>query len=393
MPVDAGLLVLTSKILLSLDIMWPIPKVPEKSTIASLSYKRWGIVLISILMVCSVFGFSLWGTEAYTKIVFFLLLPAFFIWLCIFGAALNRYEQSRSALSAWKEETDRTKALWQHWSRQQLSVVGNVILTPEDKGVESLLGPLSDIPAYPDKVRPLSHSWGSLRVLSDMIDKQLEQQYPGYRKYLHTVYVLQPSGWDKNNVSQIILSQWDLLPEVSYSVECIEKFHDNVNFDGLILVLSFQCWLSGIPKQSSEMVSAQLISSPIFSRQHAVPVLAGLGRVMPMDNDNIEKDLEMFFEYNRIDKRDLRHVWLSGIPADVTSKLMQYADRYQWKLSVKHPFYLIDFSFGPPGEMAFPVSLALLVDAAQKTEANQLLIIQASPQSRLLCLITRKHYL
>lgn len=390
---DAESLVLTSKILLSLDIMWPIPKVPEKSTIASLSYKRWGIVLISILMVCSVFGFSLWGTEAYTKIVFFLLLPEFFIWLCIFGAALNRYEQSRSALSAWKEETDRTKALWQHWSRQQLSVVGNVILTPEDKGVESLLGPLSDIPAYPDKVRPLSHSWGSLRVLSDMIDKQLEQQYPGYRKYLHTVYVLQPSGWDKNNVSQIILSQWDLLPEVSYSVECIEKFHDNVNFDGLILVLSFQCWLSGIPKQSSEMVSAQLISSPIFSRQHAVPVLAGLGRVMPMDNDNIEKDLEMFFEYNRIDKRDLRHVWLSGIPADVTSKLMQYADRYQWKLSVKHPFYLIDFSFGPPGEMAFPVSLALLVDAAQKTEANQLLIIQASPQSRLLCLITRKHYL
>lgn len=390
---DAESLVLTSKILLSLNIMWPIPKVPEKSTIASLSYKRWGIVLISILMVCSVFGFSLWGTEAYTKIVFFLLLPAFFIWLCIFGAALNRYEQSRSALSAWKEETDRTKALWQHWSRQQLSVVGNVILTPEDKGVESLLGPLSDIPAYPDKVRPLSHSWGSLRVLSDMIDKQLEQQYPGYRKYLHTVYVLQPSGWDKNNVSQIILSQWDLLPEVSYSVECIEKFHDNVNFDGLILVLSFQCWLSGIPKQSSEMVSAQLISSPIFSRQHAVPVLAGLGRVMPMDNDNIEKDLEMFFEYNRIDKRDLRHVWLSGIPADVTSKLMQYADRYQWKLSVKHPFYLIDFSFGPPGEMAFPVSLALLVDAAQKTEANQLLIIQASPQSRLLCLITRKHYL
>lgn len=390
---DAESLVLTSKILLSLNIMWPIPKVPEKSTIASLSYKRWGIVLISILMVCSVFGFSLWGTEAYTKIVFFLLLPEFFIWLCIFGAALNRYEQSRSALSAWKEETDRTKALWQHWSRQQLSVVGNVILTPEDKGVESLLGPLSDIPAYPDKVRPLSHSWGSLRVLSDMIDKQLEQQYPGYRKYLHTVYVLQPSGWDKNNVSQIILSQWDLLPEVSYSVECIEKFHDNVNFDGLILVLSFQCWLSGIPKQSSEMVSAQLISSPIFSRQHAVPVLAGLGRVMPMDNDNIEKDLEMFFEYNRIDKRDLRHVWLSGIPADVTSKLMQYADRYQWKLSVKHPFYLIDFSFGPPGEMAFPVSLALLVDAAQKTEANQLLIIQASPQSRLLCLITRKHYL
>lgn len=373
--------------------MWPIPEVPEKSTIASLSYKRWGIVLISMLMVCSVLGFSLWGTEAYKKIVFLLLLPAFFIWLCLFGAALNRYEQSRIALSAWKEETDRTKAFWQHWSRQQLSVVGNVILTPEEKGAASFLGPLSDIPAYPDKVRSLSHSWGSLRVLSDMIDQQLEQQYPGYRQYLHTIYVLQPSGWDKKSVSQIILSQWDLLPEVNCSVECIGKFHDNVNFDGLILILSFQCWLTGIPKQSSEMVSAQLISSSFFSRRHAVPVLAALGRVMPVENDNLEKDLEMLFEYNRIDKRDLRHVWLSGIPAEVTSKLMQYADRCQWKLPEKHPFYLIDFSFGPPGEMIFPVSLALLVDAAQKTEANQLLIIQASPQSRLLCLITRKLYL
>jgi len=226
-----------------------------------------------------------------------------------------------------------------------------------------------------------------------MIDKQLEQQYPGYRQYLHTIYVLQPSGWDKKSVSQIILSQWDLLPEVNCSVECIGKFHDNVNFDGLILVLSFQCWLTGIPKQSSEMVSAQLISSSFFSRRHAVPVLAALGRVMPVENDNLEKDLEMLFEYNRIDKRDLHHVWLSGIPAEVTSKLMQYADRCQWKIPAKHPFYLIDFSFGPPGEMIFPVSLALLVDAAQKTEANQLLIIQASPQSRLLCLITRKLYL
>ena len=373
--------------------MWPIPKIPEESTIPSLSYKRWGVALISMLIACSVLGFSLWGGEAYKKVVFLLLFPAFFIWLCLFGAVLNRYEQSSIALFAWKEETNRTKALWQHWSRQQLSVVGNVILTPEEKGAESFLGPLSDIPAYPDKVRSLSHSWGTLRVLSDMIDKQLEQQYPGYRKYLHTIYVLQPSGWDKNNVSQIILSQWDLLPEVNYSVECIEKFHDKVNFDGLILVLSFQCWLTGIPKQSSEMVSAQLISSPMFSSRHAVPVLAGLGRVMPLDNGNLEKDLEMLFEYNRIDKRDLRHVWLSGIPTEITSKLMQYADRYQWKLPAKHPFYLIDFSFGPPGEMAFPVSLALLVDAAQKTEANQLLIIQASPHSRLLCLITRKLYL
>lgn len=373
--------------------MWSIPKVPEKSTIASLSYKRWGIVLISMLMVFSVLGFSLWGAEAYKKVALLLLLPAFFIWLCLFGAVLNRYEQSRIAYSAWKEETDRTKTLWQHWSRQQLSVVGNVLLTPEEKGAASFLGPLSDVPAYPDKARPLSHTWGSLRVLSDMIDKQLEQQYPGYRKYLHTIYVLQPSGWDKKNVSQIILSQWDLIPEVNCSVECIKELHDNVNSDGLILVLSLQCWLTGFPKQASEMVSAQLISSSIFSSRHALPVLAGLGRVMPVENENIEKDLEMLFEYNRIDKSDLCHVWLSGIPAEVTSKIIQYADRCQWKLPVKHPFYLIDFSFGPPGEMVFPVSLALLVDAAQKTEANQLLIVQASPQSRLLCLITRELYL
>lgn len=54
--------------------MWPIPKVPEKSTIANLSYKRWGIVLISMLIVCAALGFSFWGAEEYKKIGFFLLL-------------------------------------------------------------------------------------------------------------------------------------------------------------------------------------------------------------------------------------------------------------------------------------------------------------------------------
>jgi hypothetical protein len=373
--------------------MWPIPEIPEQRTFACFSYRRWCIVLISMIMVSVVLGLSLWGAEDYKKVMLLLLLPMFFIWLCLFGAALNRYEQSNIALSAWKDESDRTKALWQHWSRQQLSVNGNVILTPEDKGVESLLGPLPDIPAYPDKIRPLSYLWESLSFLSGIIDKQLEQQCPGYRKYLHTIYVLQPSDWDRKTVCQAILSQWDLLPEVSHSVGCIEKFYGDVNFDGLILVLSLQCWLPGMPKQASEMVSAQLISSSTFSRRHAVPVLAGLGRVMPVDKALIEEDLNMLFEYNRIDLRDLHHVWLSGISADISAKLMQYADRHKWRLPEKRPFYLIDFSFGPPGEMTFPVSLALLVDAAQKTEANQLLISQESPHSSLLCLITRKLYL
>ena len=42
---------------------------------------------------------------------------------------------------------------------------------------------------------------------------------------------------------------------------------------------------------------------------------------------------------------------------------------------------MIDHSFGPTGEFIFPVSLAMLSEAAKETEQNHLIIDQSAPVS------------
>ena len=46
---------------------------------------------------------------------------------------------------------------------------------------------------------------------------------------------------------------------------------------------------------------------------------------------------------------------------------MQYAEQHQWSLPKKRPLHMIDHSFGPTGEFIFPVSLAMLSEAAKET--------------------------
>lgn len=45
----------------------------------------------------------------------------------------------------WESERQQVKQLWQHWSQKQLAIVGNVLFTPEEKGMSVLLGPQEEI--------------------------------------------------------------------------------------------------------------------------------------------------------------------------------------------------------------------------------------------------------
>ncbi|MEB5958552.1 hypothetical protein MXE97_28620, partial [Escherichia coli] len=299
----------------------------------------------------------------YWDIFIYGALPMLFLWLCLFGITLNKYEQSVAACISWESEKQQVKQLWQHWSQKQLAVVGNVLFTPEEKGMCVFLGPQEEIPAYPKKARPLfSASRYSLSSIFNDIHQQLAQQFPDYRHYLHTTYVLQPEKWRGETVRQAIFHQWDLVPERISTIDQIQSLYDE-NFDGLILVVCLQNWPENKPENTSELVSAQLISSSSFVRQHQIPVIAGLGRVMRLDEGTIEN-------------------------------LMQYAEQHQWSLPKKRPLHMIDHSFGPTGEFIFPVSLAMLSEAAKETEQNHLIIYQSAQyaQKKSLCLITRKLY-
>ncbi|HCD1725626.1 TPA: hypothetical protein OR593_004384, partial [Escherichia coli] len=341
------------------------------------------------------FILSVWNSATYWDIFIYGVLPMLFLWLCLFGIALNKYEQSVAACISWESERQQVKQLWQHWSQKQLAIVGNVLFTPEEKGMSVLLGPQEEIPAYPKKARPLfSASRYSLSSIFHDIHQQLTQQFPDYRHYLHTIYVLQPEKWRGETVRQAIFHQWDLVPERTNTLNQIQSLYDE-RFDGLILVVCLQNWPENKPEDTSELVSAQLISSSSFVRQHQIPVIAGLGRVMPLEPEELEHNLDVLFEYNQLDNKQLQHVWVSGLDEGTIENLMQYAEQHQWSLPKKRPLHMIDHSFGPTGEFIFPVSLAMLSEAAKETEQNHLIIYQSAQyaQKKSLCLITRKLYL
>ena len=371
---------------------WPIPDIPDKKFPPPPKYWFWIIVLVLMLIAGAISSLLFQNKATYAEVLFYGAMPALLVWLCLYGGMLNRYEQSIVASRAWDFETERTKAEWRSWSRQQLAVVGNVLFSPEEKGMEALLGELDKVPAFPKKARPLFNSPHSFPALMKETDRKLEQQYPGYRHFLHSIYVYQSSDRADKDRDELIFQQWDLIPNSIHSMKIVDSFYDAKISDRLILMLCLQDWPPRSTGSSSEFISAQLIASPTFARQYSLPVIAGITRLMPMEAGKLVNELDMLFEYVQPDKQHLEYVWLMGAAEKTAPEIMQYATLHQWPLPEKRPLHSIDLSFGPPGEMALPLSLAMMAEAASKTGKEQLLVNQTPQQTGTLCLITRELY-
>lgn len=371
---------------------WPISDIPLKKKIPAPKYRFWIVILILMLMIGIGSGLWIWDVKTYIKLFLYGIFPSFLIWLCLFGVVLNRYEQSVIYALTWNKEAENTKAAWRSWSRKQLAVVGNILLSPEEKGMDTLLGNLEDVPAYPKKARPLFGTTDNFQQLINDIDKKLEHQRPGYRNLLHSIYVLQAPGRFEKMSNEAIFQQWDLIPVSYHSSKPLELLYESDDFEGLILIICLQDWPNRKAAQSSEFISAQLITSASLAQQLALPAVAGITRMMPLEKGKLIDELDMFFEYNQPDKQDLEYVWLTGAAENTAADIMYYATQHEWVLPEKRPLHSIDLSFGPPGEMILPLSLAMLVEAANKTAKDQLLISQTPQQTGTLCLITRKLY-
>lgn len=369
---------------------WPIPEIPEQSVLPPPRYSLWIITLVIMLIIGAVAALFIGRYSTYIPILLYGVLPALLLWFCIFGVILNRYEQSGASAFAWHEESQKTKSQWQQWSRKQLAVVGNVLLTPEIDGISSILGEQAKIPMYPQKARPLSGDKQILPARLKEIDNKLESQSSGYRHYLHTIYVLHSSALHRETIQSAVFGQWDLLPEFFSSIEEINEFNIESEVEGVILILCLQNWPNNISQKSSELISAQLISSPEFINTHGYSLLAGLGRLMPLAPGELSDDLNMLFDYNKLNFNELEHVWLSGDAGDTSVDIALYADSHDWILPKKKPVHYIDLTFGPPGELIFGLSLSMMVEAASKTSQNQLIIYQKPQLSGWMCLITKE---
>ena len=178
-------------------------------------------------------------------------------------------------------------------------------------------------------------------------DRKLERQYPGYRHFLHSVYVYQSPDWVDEKRIELISQQWDLIPNLIYSMKTIDSFYNEKNVDGLILMLCLQDWPHRRTGQSSEFISAQLITSSDYARQHSLSVIAGITRTMPLEAGKLNNELDMLFEYVQPDKQSLEYVWLLGATEKTATEIMQYATLHHWPLPEKRPLHSIDLSFGP----------------------------------------------
>ncbi|MEX9251384.1 hypothetical protein [Pseudenterobacter timonensis] len=369
-------------------MQWPVPNIPEKQARSRPEYKKWGAFLFILLAAGGALALCVGKVTSYGQMVLYGVLPAFFIWLCFFGVTWHRYEQSVNDVLFWGRESERLKLQWQRWCMQQWVVVSNIILTPEKEGVNALLGDYADIPAYPCKSRPLYTSFAGLHDRLKYIDAQTEKKYPGYRHLLCSVKILLPDMRQRSFVGQTVYQQWDLYPEYINSLDDIQT---STSQEGLVLLLSIRSWSTNNSKTHSEFISGQIITSISFASAQALPVIAGMGRVLSADS--LTRALDTLSEYNKLNSTDLHHIWLTGTDNDDRVNIVQYAGERQWPLPPKLPCHLLDYTFGPSGPLSFPLSIALIIDAAVITGEAQLLISRQKENEYSLCLITRELFL
>ncbi|MGG4731617.1 hypothetical protein [Leclercia adecarboxylata] len=366
---------------------WPVPNIPVKHPVSRPMYKKWGGVLFLMIMAGGALLLFSGRVTRYEQVFLYGVLPAFIIWLCSFGVIWHRYEQSVNNALLWNKESERIKLYWQKWCMQQWGVVSNVVLTPEKEGVSALLGDYADIPAYPHKPRSLHILLNGLHNRLEHIDIQLEKQCLGYRHFLFSIQILLPDMQMQHSVSKAVYEQWDLYPEYINSVDDVQSEAEQ---KGFILLLSIQDWFTDNNKKHSEFISAQVLTSTSFASKHKLTIIGRVGRVLSVDS--LCEGLDILCKYSRLSNIRLRHVWLTGTHSDDRVKIIQYSRNLPWELPAKLPCHLLDQTFGPSGPLSFPVSVALMVDAAIHTGEMQLLISCQKGKGYSFCLVAREFF-
>jgi energy-coupling factor transporter transmembrane protein EcfT len=367
---------------------WPIPDIPHKKALNAPSSKFWLIVLFGFIVSGTFVAIFLFHARNYFDVFINGILPCVLVWLCLLGISWFRYEKSSNAAILWDIQSQHTKSQWQRWAMWQRPIVANVILCPEEKGSQSLTGPLKDIPAYPKKCRALHQKFTNINSKLKFLDEEFERQIPGYRNYLYNVVVLKTNNHTTQSVSKAVFMQWDITPEILSSIDDFFSGADSGEMEGITLIIIMQDWPEVNEGDYSEFVTANLLCDAEIIKSFSLNIRAGVGRFL--HSESLIQSLDMLIEYNNLNGSEITKVWLSGIEEADQIKLAQYADSNKWALPSRHPFLVINNSFGPPGPLSFPASISLLIDAAIQTKEMQLLISGNRDKTYSLCLITRK---
>lgn len=365
---------------------WPIPNIPHKKVLNPPSKKFWLTVLFVLVGSGTSITIFLFHARTFLDVFINGLLPSLLIWFCFLGVALFRYEQSSNVAILWDIQTQYTKTQWQRWAMWQRPIIANVIICPELKGSLALTGALPDIPAYPQKGRGLHTKFATLNAKFDFLDKEIEDQVSDYRNILYDIVVLTTKNHDIQLVSQAVYRQWDLIPAFLSSADDFFSGKESRKIQGLTLIITLQDWPNSREVEYSEFISAKLICSKETIKSYSLNAQAGIGRFL--HSESLTQSLDVLVEYNNLKSSDIKCVWLTGIEEKAQIELAKYAHSNKWSLPPRHPFLVINHSFGPPGPLSFPTSLSLITEAAIQSEEAQLLICGNRDGTYSICLVT-----
>lgn len=371
---------------------WPIPKIPELPKVSKPKYKFW--LYVFIVICCSSYVLiDQFGTRfGYTNLLMFFSLPVLLVWVVCFGMVVHRYEYYLLSYKAWQRESEHTTNLWKEWSKWQQAIIGNVVLSPEEKGASVILGDAKEIPMFPSKGRNL---FGEKKELYDYllsVHLKLESQCLDYRNHLYQIYLMCSDKLNLKDVVDDVFNVWCLMPEILNLDDASLFIKDKASYKGGVLLLCVNSWPYYSAQEHSEFITAQFVSSIDYAHKNNLPVIATLGRAMPLENEDLNEDLNMLFEYMDLNNSELEHVWIVGESKETLKNLMVYASENEWHFNVESSIHLINLSFGPSFKFLFFNSLALVTDAVVQTKKNNLLISQSDVTANLLCLIKPGNY-
>jgi len=137
----------------------------------------------------------------------------------------------------------------------------------------------------------------------------------------------------------------------------------------------------------SEFITAQLITDIQYAQQKELPVIAQLGRPMPITVFSLTQDIQEIFEYGGVEKKTLNQIWLSNEAQNLTAEVTKMAIDNQLPQNTKSLQY-VDNVLGKTGYLGYLVSLALAIDKTKESQSSQFIVNLPSLSKGILQYVT-----
>lgn len=355
---------------------WPIPVFVEKPHPSSPKIWFWVLFFIVLQIIAIGIGIFILNYENPRKIVGFCVIPAILFYLLLYILVGLKYIGSFYLARYWNNKID-TEVIpeWKAWGQKKKAVIGNILISPEEEGLSSFFQ--DDTPWFPDQSRPLFFERYSVEELFYIVQEDLEAQCPDWEKYLKHICLVLPENINDDTLNLYKEAVYSVWPDIHIQYQSAQNFFFDIyqqEQQELTLVLGVQLWndLDHDPRYS-EFITAQLITDIQYAQQKELPIIAQLGRSMPVTAFSLTQDIQEIFEYGGVEKKTLNQIWLSKEAQNLTAEVTKIAIDNQLPQNTKSLQY-VDNVLGKTGYLGYLVSLALAIDKTKESQSSQFII-------------------